>query len=247
MAEEGTITKWFGENLAELLSQKIKPAYPSFDNKTYCKTIKENVPGLSYKERVTLHAEVLKKLLPENYDKTITILLKTLGEENPKETGMFTEYYWVLPIAKYVELYGLNNFNTSMHALEEITKRSTSEYAIRPYIKKYPKEMLKVMTKWSKSNNFHLRRLASEGLRPKLPWAQKLDIFIENPKPVFNILENLMEDEILFVKKSVANHLTDYLKVNKEQTMLFINKHKDSKNKHTQWIVKRATRKISVL
>ena len=84
---------------------------------------------------------------------------------------MFKHYYWVLPIGKFVEKYGLENFSVSIKAIEEITKRNTGEYAIRPYLRRYPKKTIAVMEKWSKSKNFHLRRLASEGTRPKLPWA----------------------------------------------------------------------------
>lgn len=169
-----------------------------------------------------------------------------LGEENPKETGMFTDYWWIMPIGKYLELYGLDNYDTSIKAIEEITKRNTGEYAIRPFIRKYPDKCLKQMMRWAKSNNFHLRRLASEGLRPKLPWATKLDDFNDKPEPVFEILEQLKEDEIMFVKKSVGNHLTDWLKVNYEPTRALLKEWQKSKNKHTQWIITRATRKISI-
>ena len=131
-----------------------------------------------------------------------------------------------------------------MKAIEEITKRNTGEYAVRPYIRKYPESSLNIIKQWAKSPNFHLRRLASEGLRPKLPWASKLDTFIENPAPVFQILELLKEDDIAFVKKSVANHLTDWLKVNRERVLPLIERWKTSDNPHTQWIIKRATRKI---
>ncbi len=103
------------------------------------------------------------------------------------------------------------------------------------------------MKKWSKSKNFHLRRLASEGLRPKLPWSTKLDTFIQNPIPVFKILEILKEDPIKFVQKSVANHMTDYLKVNPGPTTKLLKEWNLSENKNTKWIVKHATRKIKVL
>lgn len=170
--------------------------------------------------------------------------MNILGPENLNETGMFTNFYWIMPIGKFVQKYGLENLNISLDAIAEITKRNTGEYAIRPYIRKYPKETLKRLTQWAKSDNFHLRRLASEGLRPKLPWASKLDLFIVDPKPVFAILELLREDQVKFVQKSVANHLTDYLKVNPAPTRLLIDAWKKSENKNTQWIIKHATRKI---
>ncbi|HED09155.1 MAG TPA: 3-methyladenine DNA glycosylase, partial [Caldithrix abyssi] len=105
---------------------------------------------------------------------------------------------------------------------------------------------LKQMNNWAQSDNFHLRRLASEGLRPKLPWSTRLDTFNDNPEPVFEILELLKEDEIMFVKKSVGNHLTDWLKVNYDPTAKLLRRWQKSDNEHTKWIVKRATRKIRV-
>lgn len=238
-----SITESFGENLAIILSDKILEVYPKFDKKKFTKTIKEKCIGKTYTQRVELLADELKIFLPQDYKKAISILMKILGPENENETGMFTNFYWLLPVGKFVEKYGLDDFDTSIKAISEITKRNTGEYAIRPYIQKYPKQSLAVMKKWAGSKNFHLRRLASEGLRPKLPWAPKLDTFIENPQPVFEILEILKEDEIKFVKKSVANHIRDYSKVNKKEADKILNKWSKSKNEHTQWIVKHATRK----
>lgn len=246
MASDRSITKWFGDNLAELLSEKIKIIYKDFDSENYINTIKRECKDLGYTKRIELHADVLNELLPKPYSKSVEILIGILGKENPNETGMFSNYYWVMPIGKFVEKYGLEDFDVSIHAIEEITKRNTGEYAIRPYLRKYPKKTMKIMQKWSKSENFHLRRLASEGSRPKLPWSTKLEIFIENPDPVFNILENLIDDDVKFVQKSVANNITDYLKVNNKAAVEFIKKHEKSDKKNTQWILKYATRKIKV-
>ena len=246
MKKDYSITKHFGSNLAELLSKKIKEVHPNFDSPSYIHEIESLCLDKTYTQRVELHAEKLKDYLPKNFEEAIPILLKILGDENPNQTGMFTNFYWILPIGKFVEKYGLEHYDLSIHAISEITKRNTGEYAIRPFIRKYPKKTLKIMKKWAKSKNFHLRRLASEGLRPKLPWATKLDIFIENPKPVFEILELLKEDPIKFIQKSVANHLTDYLKVNKAPTAQLLKQWELSDNKHTQWIVKSATRKIKI-
>jgi 3-methyladenine DNA glycosylase AlkC len=246
MAEDKSLTKWFGDNLAKLLADKINTVYKDFNSEKYIETIKLGSKELGYAKRIELHADALREYLPQSYPEAVKILVDILGEENPNETGMFTNFYWVMPIGKFVEKYGLDNFEVSIQAIEEITKRNTGEYAIRPYIRKYPQKAIKVMQKWSKNNNFHLRRLASEGSRPKLPWSTKLDTFIENPEPVYKILENLIQDEVKFVQKSVANNLTDYLKVNKNAAVQFIKKHQKSDNKNTQWILKHATRKIDV-
>ncbi len=246
MKKGHSITSHFGENLAELLAEKISAVYPEFDGEQYIYNIKQQCAPLSYTQRINLHAKVLHDYLPANYTEAIAVLMSILGEENPNETGMFSHYYWVMPIGKFVEIYGLENFDVSMNAIGEMTKRNTGEYAVRPFIRAYPEAALTVMKGWAKSPNFHLRRLASEGLRPKLPWSTKLDVFIEKPQPVFDILELLKADNVKFVQKSVANHLTDYLKVNQEDTVKLLQVWKQSSNKNTLWIVKHATRKIKV-
>lgn len=237
-----SITEAFGESLAILLSNKIIYIYKNFPKKEFCKSVKKEVVGKSYAQRVEIIANNLKRYLPKEYPTALKVMLQILGPENPEETGMFTNFYWLMPVGKFVEKYGLNNFVLSIKAIEEITKRNTGEYAIRPYARMYPKETLTVCKKWALSKNFHLRRLASEGLRPKLPWATKLNVWNSNPKPIFDILELLKEDKVKFVKKSVANHLRDWVKVNPKEAQKIITKWSKSKNEHTKWILKHTQR-----
>ena len=237
-------TDYFGANLAGLLADKICLVYSDFKSKKFIESVKANCQDKSLTQRVELIADNLKVFLPGSYNKAINVLIKIMGEENPNETGMFSEYYWLMPVGKYIEKYGLDHFDISIKAIEELTKRNTGEYAIRPYIKKHPDKTLKQMKAWAKSKNFHLRRLSSEGLRPKLPWAMKLDMFIDNPKPVFEILDILKTEHIKFVKKSIANNLTDYIKVNPKPTFALIDNWKKINNEHTQWMINYATRKL---
>lgn len=236
------ITEVFDEKLAILLSNKIVLVHKNFPKKEFLESVKKAVVGKRYTERVEIIADTLHTHLPEKYPQALQILMQILGPENPEETGMFTNFYWLLPVAKFIEKYGLNNFALSIKAIEAITKRNTGEYAIRPYARKYPEKTLLVCKKWAKSKNFHLRRLASEGLRPKLPWATKLDTWNTNPTPVFAILELLKEDEVKFVKKSVANHLRDWLKVNQREAEKVVLRWSKSKNENTRWILNHAQR-----
>ncbi|RYG38890.1 MAG: 3-methyladenine DNA glycosylase [Chitinophagaceae bacterium] len=244
MEKETGITFLFGTNLATLLAQKISVVHPSFDQKKFIRAVSKNIADKTLLQRVLLIAEQLNHFLPAEYPKAVDIIIRILGPENEKETGMFTNFYWQMPLSKFIEMYGLENFEVSMKAIEEITKRNTGEYAIRPYVRKYPAKTLRQMKKWAASKNFHLRRLASEGLRPKLPWASKLDLFIEQPAPVFAILDTLKEDPVRFVKKSVANHINDYIKVNPAAAHELIGNWRKSRNEHTQWIIRHATRNL---
>lgn len=242
MAEFKQLKFYYDKELAELLSEKIKPIYSKFDSKSFIKKVSKEVKGLELKARVEVITDTLKEHLPKNYKSAVKILLKILGPENENETGMFKEYYWLMPVALYVEKYGLDDFDTSINAIFEITKRNTGEYAIRPFIRKYPEETLKIMKKWSKDKNVHLRRLASEGCRPRLPWSQKLDEFIDDPTPILPILETLNEDKSLFVKKSVANSMNDILKDNYDIGIKVLKNWSKTSNPDTKWIIKHALR-----
>ena len=213
---------WFDEELALLLSEKIVQFDSKFDQKGFIKDVKNKVPDLELKDRVKLISDHLYVHLGSDFKNGIDILIKILGPENPKEIDMFKEYYWVMPIAKYVEDYGLDEFNLSMKAIEAITQRNTGEYAIRPFIQKYPKKSLKQMLRWSKNHNFHVRRLSSEGGRPRLPWASKLQQFIDDPTPLLPILENLKDDTSKYVQNSVANCINDFIKDNRPSAEVLI-------------------------
>lgn len=237
-----SIAAAYGEDLALTLAAKISKVYKKFKTKEFVQSVKIEVVGKTYTERVEIFANLLKEYLPEKYDEAIQLLMQIMGPENEKETGMFTNFYWLLPVGKFIQKYGLENFTLSIKAIEELTKRNTGEYAIRPFARKYPSKILVVCKKWAKSKNFHLKRLASEGLRPKLPWATKLDIWNDDPRPIFEILEILKEDQVKFVKKSVANHLRDWTKVNPKEASKIIAKWSKSKNEHTNWILRHAQR-----
>ena len=235
--------EWFDRDLAELLADKIIAIDKDFDRQGFIEDIDCGIRELEYKARLRFFADRLKYYLPDDYPEAIETLISILGAENTEETGMFTNFYWTLPVASYIEFYGLDYFDESMNAIAEITKRSTGEFAIRPFLQTKPIPTIKVMEKWSSANNFHLRRLSSEGARPRLPWATKLAGFIEDPTPVLPILENLKDDPIRFVQKSVANHLNDIFKDNYDLGMNIIARWREKPSPQRKWIIKHALRK----
>lgn len=235
---------WFDKELAELLSEKLLSVGVKFNSSSFIKKVDTGVDGLELKDRVELIADELNNHLKGGYPPQIEILLQILGPENDEETGMFKEYYWIMPIAKFVEKFGLDHFDISMRAIEEITKRNTGEYTIRPFIENYPTQTLSQLLKWSKNPNKHVRRLASEGGRPRLPWATKLQMFIDDPSPLLPILENLKDDPSKYVQKSVANCLNDILKDNPEVANRIIEKWSTDASKEGIWIIKHALRNL---
>jgi len=233
---------WFDEELAQNLANKIKEVDTTFQKKKFINYIVPQLAPLELKDRVKVFASALKEFLPPNYETSINILLQILGPENEKETGMFKEYYWIMPIAQYVETYGVDHFEVSMQAIQEITKRNTGEYAIRPYLKQDAERTLKILKKWAKHPNKHVRRLTSEGIRPRLPWASKLSQFIEEPSQLLPILNQLKDDPSKYVQKSVANCVNDILKDNLEVGKSLLEKWAKTPTAQRKWIIKHALR-----
>jgi 3-methyladenine DNA glycosylase AlkC len=105
--------------------------------------------------------------------------------------------------------HGLDHFDDSVRAMHAITQRFTFEFGIRPFVERRPREMLAVLARWCDDPSPHVRRLVSEGLRPRLPWASRLKVFERDPRPVIALLERLRDDPDEAVRRSVANHLND--------------------------------------
>lgn len=227
-----------------MLAEKIVKHKPDFNTRHFIDQIEKKVGSLELKDRVELIADELHTSLGLGYEDNLAYLMKIMGPENEEETGMFTNFYWIMPVAKYVEKYGLDHYDISLQAIAEITKRNTSEYCIRPFIEKYPDKTLAKMRTWAQDENVHLRRLASEGGRPRLPWATKIQRFIDDPEPLFHILDQLKNDSSKYVQKSVANCLNDILKDNYSAGKDFINTWLPSQSKANSWIIRHALRKL---
>jgi len=237
---------WFDKDQAKMLAGKILEVDPKFNKQKFIKSFGKQLDPFELKQRVEYFADTLHKNFGEDYIKGVETLLKILGPENKEETGMFTNFYWLMPMAKYVEKFGLDEYKLSIKAIEEITKRNTGEYAIRPFIEKHNKKTINQMVKWSKNSNNHVRRLASEGIRPRLPWASKLDIYIKDPTPIYPILENLKDDKSKYVQKSVANCLNDILKDNYDSGKKLINNWNKKKiSPERVWIIKHSLRSLT--
>jgi 3-methyladenine DNA glycosylase AlkC len=236
------LKNYFGLELAQLLAKKLPAVHPEFPSRAFLRQVRKTYAPLELKDRVRLISDALKTHLPGEYPEALDILTRIFGEPNPNETGMFTGYYWLMPVGQFIQDHGLAHPKASLDAIHALTQRNTGEYAIRPYIDAHPAQTLRKMTQWSRDKSFHVRRLSSEGLRPRLPWAPKLDRYVEEYAPVFKILNQLKEDPSKFVLKSVANHVRDYLKVNPPAAKALLKEWKGSGNAQTEWVVRHATR-----
>lgn len=212
MSEPTAFKNYFDRAMAERLARDITAVYPDFAADTFVTEASSQLDPLELKARVAVFSATFRQYLPDDYETAVAILLQTLGDELVEEQGMFNDGWFVMPIAHFVELYGLDHFEVSVAAMKAITKRFSAEFAIRPYLQRYPDRLLPILHEWTQDPSPHVRRLVSEGTRPRLPWAAQLPQFIEDPTPTLALLEKLKDDPSAYVRKSVANHLNDIAK-----------------------------------
>ncbi|PCJ20733.1 MAG: DNA alkylation repair protein [Candidatus Cloacimonadota bacterium] len=225
----------FSLEFVNSLALEISKVDKNFEVKNFTSyTLDEDFDNKELKERMRHISQSLKNFLPNSYKKSIEILMKI----TPSFNGLAT---MVLP--DYVEVYGLNDLRLSIKALETFTKYGSSEFGVRPFLIKYPDEMIEQMCLWSKSNNVDVRRLASEGIRPRLPWAMSLPFLKKDPTKIIPILENLKDDESEYVRKSVANNINDISK-DHPNLVLCLMESWIGANKNRDWIVKHACRTL---
>jgi 3-methyladenine DNA glycosylase AlkC len=235
---------YYGIDTAELIADKILSVYPDFDKKGFLKKLAADLLEKEFHQRQDAYVDAFREFLPP-YSKAIAIFSKILGSELTTDTGMFIHGWWLWPIGRYVERYGTEDIKKSLAFIYELTKRFTGEFAIRPIIEKDPKYVLPIIKQWSLDPNVHVRRLSSEGLRPKLPWAKKSDLAISHFADYKEILTNLRSAPEKFVQKSVGNNLNDLMKIDKEKALLIIKDWKRmNPNKETLWIIKHGLRSV---
>jgi len=228
----------------KFLSDLIAGQYDKFDKKTFFE-LTTSIEELEFNQRQELIATALYKSFDLDYEDTVAVFYKILGEELKGNSGAFSEGWWLWPIGKYVEMYGEDHFQISIDFSKELTKRFTSEYCMRPLIKKYPEASLKILYDWSKDSNERVRRLSSECLRIRLPWAKKLYTALEYFDAYVEILTNLKNDKDKYIQKSVANNLNDLYKENPEKFYDIVNKWQEGQiSKECEWVIKHGSRNI---
>jgi 3-methyladenine DNA glycosylase AlkC len=233
--------------MSSLLKDRYSPAYvkrlaaavsgvwPRFDAAGYARAVLgDSWAGLELKQRMRWLSSTLHRFLLEPYARQIAVLEKAAPPFGGFEGMLFPDF---------VEQFGLDDFDTSVRALEWFTQFSSSEFAVRPFIVRYGARMMAVMRKWASHDNEHVRRLASEGCRPRLPWAMALPEFKRDPSPVLPILEALKEDPSDYVRRSVANNLNDIAKDHPE-AVLGVARRWLGKSKTTDALVKHACRTL---
>jgi len=193
------------------------------------------------KARMRHITNVLRKHLSPDYSNSVQEILKIIVALKQSSISEKSLEFMFFP--DFIEVYGLDDYNTSVAALKTITPFTSCEFAVRPFIIKYQNIMVRELIEWSKDDNYHVRRLASEGSRSRLPWAMAIPAFKNDPSPVLPILEQLKNDESEYVRRSVANNLNDISKDHPD-LVVSIAKKWIGKTPETDKLVKHASRTL---
>jgi len=208
----------FNKKIIRDMSMHFENHWPDFDGKGFIADASRNLSSLELKQRSEQIKDAMIKHLPDDFEKAGEIMLACLGPDLGDDLSSGTVNadsiagWAVMPMADYVGQLGHDHFDLSMTLLKEMTKCSSSEFGIRFFLIASPGKTLSVLKEWTNDSSQHVRRLVSEGSRPRLPWGMRLPMFIENPSPVIELLEILKDDDEEYVRRSVANNLNDIAK-----------------------------------
>ncbi|OYY54934.1 MAG: DNA alkylation repair protein, partial [Sulfurovum sp. 28-43-6] len=192
---------------------EIKAVFEEFKQEMFEEAVLSRFGELELKERIYHIRDMLSVYLPDDFEHATKLLLASLPQEldSSKTDDDFGDFIYA-PYGEFIAYHGCceSYVDVSLGALREVTKRFSVEYAIRDFINVFPDETLKMLEACARSPHYHERRLASEGLRPKLPWGKKITLKYTS---ALGVLEVLFTDKTRFVTRSVANHLNDLSKI----------------------------------
>ncbi len=199
----------YGPEIPRRIAAMIERVHPSFATRAFVAQALRGYEDLELLPRARHVARALADHLPRDYPSALDVVLRSLGPPAPSTSGGGIASFVHLPYVYWVAEHGLDHLDDSVRAMHAITQRFTFEFGIRPFVERHPRAMLEVLSRWCDDPSPQVRRLVSEGLRPRLPWASRLTVFERDPRPVIALLERLRDDPDEAVRRSVANHLND--------------------------------------
>jgi len=237
----------FNPKKVNKIASEIAACYPAFDKEQFVADVLLEFPNLELKERIYHISHSLNKHLPISYEEAVKVLLQSLPAPcNPNLSDNDFGDFIYAPHSHFIVAFGCNkeHVQLSLNALEQITTRCSAEDAIRYFINAFPKETMAKIVEWTCHPHYHVRRLASEGTRPKLPWCIKINLSTEQGLPILN---KLHADSTRFVTRSVANHLNDISKSHPDlaiQTLKKWQSEKAQNKKELEFIIRHSLRTL---
>ena len=201
-----------GPHLVGLIADSLSDVVTGFNRKRFRSLATRGLDELELKERALNIAQAMADQMPSDFNALVPLFIDSLGPVLQETEGNGLAPFFYLPHTQFVAEYGVSSFKSGMLANYELTQRFTAEFSIRPFLVEHRTDCLAMLHDWATDSSPHVRRLVTEGTRPRLPWAMRLREFQENPCLSLPLLEKLKDDLELYVCRSVANHLGDIAK-----------------------------------
>jgi len=234
----------FNAEVIEDLAERLTLADASFDAAGFRQAALQGLDALELKARSAHLCEAMAPRLPKDFEEAVGLLIEALGEADGTGGVEGFEAFRFLPFLDYVAAYGLDSPGVALDAMERMTLHFSAEFTIRPFILRYPDQTMKRLNAWAKNKDWRVRRLASEGSRPRLPWGQRLRPFVDDPSAVIEILDQLHGDPHLVVRRSVANNLNDIAKDHPDLAAETAMRWAKTGDELTQWTVRHGLRSL---
>jgi 3-methyladenine DNA glycosylase AlkC len=233
---------FFNRSVVQRIGSMLREAHPAFPERRFVTEASEGLDAHELTGRARHIMRAMHRALPEDFERAADILVRSLGPELEQLEGQGMSVFLYMPHTFYVAEYGLGHFEASMRAQHALTQRFTAEFSIRPFLERYPRETLERLHQWTSDPSHHVRRLVSEGTRPRLPWAPRLRAFQKDPSPVLALLERLKDDPELYVRRSVANNLNDIGKDHPDVLVDTCARWMKGASPERQWVIRHALR-----
>jgi len=232
----------FGTDVPPTIAAMIRAVHPAFPVQAFVDDCLDGYDKRELLSRGRHVADMLNRHLPPRFPEAVAILLASAEQPVLRQVRSGMAGFLFMPHLYFVAQYGLAHFEPSMHAQHALTQRFTAEFSIRPFLQHHPRKTLRRLMEWTQDPSEHVRRLVSEGTRPRLPWAPRLPDFQADPQPVLQLLEQLRDDPSLYVRRSVANNLNDIGKDHPELLMETARSWLLGASAEREWIVRHALR-----
>jgi len=245
----GKLKDFFDRRIVRSIARELRAAHPDFDERGFVAACLAGLGDLELLPRGWHIAEAMQRHLPQPFARAAQVLLASLerreAQAQPEsQAGPLADSFRYLPHVLFVQKYGLREFEASMRLQYELTQRFTAEFSVRAFLVEYPEQTYARLRSWALDPNAHVRRLVSEGTRPRLPWAPRLRAFQADPRPVLELLELLKDDPERYVQRSVANNLNDIAKDHPELAVETCRRWLRDASPERRWIIRHALRSL---
>lgn len=232
------------QHAIQRIATALTAVYPDFNAREFIATAVAGIEPLALRQRVDFLISVLARYLPQDFIHTADVLTQLPTHWDGGQVDDPLRNFAAWPVIDYIAVYGLQHPQHALPLLKRLTPLFSAEFALRPFLLQHQALTLTHCQQWCHDADKHVRRLASEGTRPRLPWGKQLKPFIADPSPVLALLEQLKDDDSDYVRRSVANNLNDIAKDHPQQVIDRCTAWQQADKPRRDWLIRHACRTL---